>query len=793
MRSLHTGSGCFLSFPAQQLHISGGFSILQKRTSHRASLTAGIVAAIVFVGAVASNLIASDLQPILLQHYRPWVWLTGSIALVVAVVTAIIEVRRRTHSSNSDAPVSTVTANAKRNAAVGGDVNSSTIVTGNKNLVGNEIDGDNVGRDKIINIHPPSSSTASTLIQAHEIPPPPADFTGREDELRGLLTAIEVGGVNISGLHGMGGIGKTALALKLVELLKPRYPDAQFFLDLKASTQRLTIAEALAHVVRAYHPAAKLPESESELRGLYLSVLDGQRALLLMDNAANAEQVEPLIPPVGCLLLVTSRQHFTVPGLTAKNLDTLSAADARDLLLTIAPRIGSHADEIATLCGHLPLALRLAAASMVKYRNLSPEDYVRRLQDRQQRLQLIDASLSLSYDLLSEELRERWRWLAVFPDTFAGDAAAAVWEVEVDQAKFILSELMATSLVEWDETNDRYRLHDLARLFAEEKMSAEERTVSQRQFATHYNEVLAAAEKLYLEGGESLLRGLALFDLEWSNIQAGHARVVAQTDDAEMVWLGMTYPSAGAYVLSLRQHSREQIRWLDIALVAARQLQDRKGESVALTHLGLAYAALGETRRAIQFYEQALLIDREIGDRRGEGADLGNLGIAYKNIGEPHRAIQFYEQALLIHREIGDRRGEGNDLGNLGNAYAALGETRRAIRFFDQRLTIAREIGDRRGEGNALGNLGNAHAALGETRRAIQFYEQPLLIAREIGDRRGEGNAFWNMSVALYQLGERAQAIQHAEQALTIYEQIEDPVATNVRAQLAEWRGQTDT
>jgi hypothetical protein len=130
-------------------------------------------------------------------------------------------------------------------------------------------------------------------------------------------------------------------------------------LDLKgASTQPLTVAEALAHVVRAYHPAAKLPDSESELRGLYLSVLNGQRALLLMDNAANAEQVEPLIPPAGCLLLVTSRQHFTVPGLAAKNLDTLSAADARDLLLTIAPRIETQADEIATLCGHLPLALR---------------------------------------------------------------------------------------------------------------------------------------------------------------------------------------------------------------------------------------------------------------------------------------------------------------------------------------------------------------------------------------------------------------------------------------------------
>ncbi len=805
---------------------------MQKHRLYWASLIAGIVAAIAFVGAVAGNLIASDLQPIL-QPYRRWVWLTGAIALVVAVATAIAEVRRRSVPSGSDMPDS-INAYAKRSVAVAGNVNNSPIVTGDKNVVGNEIDGDNVGRDKIINIHQTATSAAATPPRIHEVPPPPADFTGRQDELRELLTAIEVGGVTISGLQGMGGIGKTALALKLVELLKPRYPDGQFFLDLKgASTQPLTVAEALAHVVRAYHPAAKLPESESELRGLYLSALDGQRALLLMDNAANAEQVEPLIPPAGCLLLVTSRQHFTVPGLAAKNLDKLSAEDARDLLLTIAPRIEKLADEIATLCGYLPLALRLAAAAIVKYRNLSPADYVRRLRDRQQRLQLIEASLSVSYELLSEELRERWRWLAVFPDTFAGNAAAAVWGVEVDQAQYILGELMAASLLDWNENSSRYRLHDLARLFADAKVSAEELAVGQKLFATHYRDVLAAANELYLEGGESLLRGLALFDLERGNIQEGHAWVAARADTAgaDVAWSAMTYPNAGAYLLDLRQHSRERIRWLEIALAASRRVQDRKGEGATLSNLGTAYAILGETRRAIQFFERALLIDRETGNRKGEGTTLGNLGLAYAGLGEIHHAIQFFEQALLIAREIGDRRGEGNALGNLGNAYADLKEIRRAIQFYEQALVIDREIGDRRGEGTALGNLGIAYKNLGETRRAIQFNEQQLAIVREIGDRRGEGNALgslglaymnlsefrravefyeqqlaivreigyrrgegialYNMSLALDQLGEHAQAIRQAEQALTIFEQIEDPNAAQVRAQLAAWREHT--
>lgn len=716
----------------------------------------------------------------------------------------------------------------ERAVAIGGDASDVIITTGDQNIVFSLKGADAAA------VLTALSSIAPTRL--HEVPRPPADFTGREDELKELLTSIETGGVTISGLQGMGGIGKTVLAFKLIELLKPRYPNAQFFLDLKgASTQPLTVAEALAHVVRAYHPAAKLPDSESELRGLYLSVLDGQRALLLMDNAANAEQVEPLIPPAGCLLLVTSRQHFTVPGLVAKNLDTLSAADARNLLLTIAPRIETQADEIAALCGHLPLALRLAAASMVKYRNLSPADYVRGLRDRQQRLQLIDASLSLSYALLSEELRERWRRLAVFPDTFEGGAAAVVWAVEVDQAIYILGELMAASLVEWNETSGRYRLHDLARLFVDAKLSAEERAVGQKRFAMHYKDVLAAANELYLEGGESLLYGLALFDLEWGNIQIAHASVAAQTDsdDADLTTLGMTYPLVGADVLDLRQHPRKQIRWLEIALAAARQLKDRKREGSALGNLGNAYSDLSETRRAIQFYEQLLAIVRENGDRRGEGGALSNLGIAYADLGESCSAIQFYEQALLIHRQFGDHRNEGKDLGNLGIAYKDLGENSRAIEFFEQQLAIVRKIGDRRGEGNALGSVGNVYSALGETRRAIHFYEQSLVIAREIDDRSGEGTALgclgaayftlgetrpaiqfheqylsiareignrryegialWNLSGALYQLGDRAQAIQHAEQALTIFEEIEDPNAAKARAQLATWREQTNT
>jgi tetratricopeptide (TPR) repeat protein len=652
------------------------------------------------------------------------------------------------------------------------------------------IEGDFVGRDKVTNVFNVPIPTISAL---HQLPPPPRDFTGRKEELEELMSQIERGGVTISGLQGQGGIGKTALALKLAQKLAPRYPDAQFYLDLKGAAKQkpLSPAEALSHVIRAYHPTAKLPEGVEELRALYFSVLNGQRALVLMDNARDAEQVEPLVPPESCVLLVTSRQHFTLPGLFPKSLDTLTPEESRELLLKIAPRIGDRADEIAKLCGHLPLALRLAASALAERANLSPADYLRRLSDAKTRLSLVEASLTLSYELLTPDQQRLWRSLAVFPATFDAAAAAAVWESDFDASQEALGDLINYSLLEWDADTSRYHLHDLARLFADSRMSDDEGRATRMRHAAQYLKVLGESQELYSKGGEATKSGIALFDAEWGNIEAGQNWSCGHASgDDKAAWHCNQYPNAGAYILSLRQRPRDQILWLKAALEAARQLNDRATEGGHLVNLGLAYANLGETHRAIEFHEEALSILREIGHRLGEGRVLGSLALDYAALGEPRRAIEFHEQYLDIAREIGDRYGEGQALNNLGLAYADLGEIRRAIEFFEQSLEISREVGDRRGEGQILGNLGGAYYRLGDTQRAIEFGEQDLVIAREIGDHRGEASVLFNIGVALLSLGNQVQAIAHAEAALEIFEQIESPNAGIIRAALARWRGE---
>jgi tetratricopeptide (TPR) repeat protein len=667
------------------------------------------------------------------------------------------------------------------------DAKGVSITGGQTNVV-----GDLVGGDKHFHQAPTPVNAA-----LHQLPPPPDDFTGRTKELERLHAAIEKDGFHISGLQGQGGVGKTALALKLAEELAFDYPDAQIYLDLKGISEKpLTVAEAMSHVLRSFNLQEKVPDSEDELRGRYRTVLHSKRSLLLMDNAKDANQVRPLIPHRGCALIVTSRMHFTLPGLRAENLETLPPQDAEELLLRIAPRIGSESGPISRLCGYLPLALRLAASALAVRIDLSPQDYSGQLSVEKNRLKLlaneeesVEASITLSYRLLTSGAQKLWRALAVFPGAFDVSAAAFVWKIETSLARQALSALLRFSMLEWNDAAKRYRLHDLMRDFANARIEPLERAEAHMRHAMHYFTILRDANTLFETGGTSILSGLGLFDMEWANIQSGQSWAVRhRVDDRRTAQLCSDFPDWGCYILALRLHPREQIHWRKAALLAAESLKDRTAEARHLSNLGEALTVLGEYPQAIPYCEKALLFTREVGDRRSEANVLGNLGNVYKEMGDTDHALQFFEQSLVIAREVGDQRGEGATLGNLGVLSKDRGDFSRAIEYHNQRLTIARKIGDRRGEGNALGNLGITYCAQGNHRRGIESFQNQLAITHEIGDKRGEGVALINRGKAFDSLGDREKAIQDAEAALRIFEEIEHPSRDSVKQLLNEWR-----
>ena len=616
---------------------------------------------------------------------------------------------------------------------------------------------------------PPSPD--APLLMLHQVPPPPHDFTGREKELAELERQIKEGAV---GIFGMQGTGKTALAYALTAGIADRFPDAQIYLDLKGSAQpgqtALSGAEILRHIIQTFQPTVRLPEKEAELRPRYYSVLKGKCVLLLMDNAAGPEQIEPLLPvPEGCALIVTSRKRFHFEGLHPLDLSALRPEEARELLIRLAPRLGDAAPELAKVCGCFPLALRQAAGAVNERPDLEVREHLARLTDWKGRAGLIEGPIAYGLSLVSESTRVGWRQLAVFPGRFDRKAAAAVWGVKDDAAADRFGELLRYCLIEWDELNKRYHLQDAVHDYAVQQLAGTERDLAERRHAAYYCQVLSQGDSLYLEGGEKVLQGLALFDREWENIRTGQAWAAAHAGDDEFAArLSARYPDAGAYCLNLRLHPRDWIAWFESSLTAARKLGDRRGEGCALGNSGNAYFRLGDPHHAIEFHKQSLAILREIGDRRGEGGTLCNLGNAYAVLGKTRRAIEFYEQALAIARGIGNRREEGNALGNLGAAYADLGETRRAIEFYEQALVIFRETRDRHSEGIALCGLGMAYACIGDPRRAIEYHEQALSIAREIRNRLGEGEALDNLGNAYLDLGNSHRAIELHEQALAI-------------------------
>jgi tetratricopeptide (TPR) repeat protein len=340
--------------------------------------------------------------------------------------------------------------------------------------------------------------------------------------------------------------------------------------------------------------------------------------------------------------------------LKEKDLDVLPLEDAKKLLLEIAGRIGEHAGELAKLCGCLPLALRNAASALAEKKNLNVADYVERLKDARKRLSLVEASFSLSYELLTPELQRLWSLLFVFPADFDLAGVVAVWEMEPAPSEEALGELTKWSLVDFLPSGEggRYRLHDMARVFADSRLGADAREPAQQRYAKHYQELLWEANELFLRGGDSLSNGLIQFDTDWANIQKGQEWAKINADKSlEISAICSNFAWAGS-ILGLRLHSLMNVEWLEVALAASRKTENQNAEGAHLGNLGNAYAALGQPVKAIEYYEQALKISRVIGDRRGEGDHLFNMSLSLNNLDQRAKAIDLAKSALKIYEQI---------------------------------------------------------------------------------------------------------------------------------------------
>ena len=494
---------------------------------------------------------------------------------------------------------------------------------------------------------------ASAKVARHELPPLRPEFTNRDRETKELVEAVRKHHFSTLAVRGMAGIGKTTLAIKVAETLAPYFPDGEIYVDLKRGPKTdefprgrpLTVAEVMDKVIHSLDLEAPVPPNDAARVGDYYNALFGKRVVLLMDNAEDAAQVKDLAPQKGSVMIVTSRERFDLPGLARQDLDKFSREDACKLLLKVAPSIGDRADEIASLCEFLPEALSRVGGMLVSQSLSSLLKKMENIKERS-RITGIELSLTASSEMLTDDLRQRWFQLGIFPDTFDGKAAAKVWDVELDDAKDVLEDLRKRCLVELHaELTKRYKLTNLVRDFTFSHLDNIPREAARRRHSGYYRRVLQFADHLCLTEKEA--EGLALFDLEWSNLNTGQAWAASNAGvDLAASELVIGYAYVGKQSLFLRKRPREFLEWLRMALAISRQKGNRQNEGVMLQALGRAYELMMDYERSIEYFKQDLAVARQRGARDLEGDAFLNLAVVSNKAGRLNDATSYAKHAL---------------------------------------------------------------------------------------------------------------------------------------------------
>ncbi|OQD51664.1 hypothetical protein BM536_038805 [Streptomyces phaeoluteigriseus] len=647
-----------------------------------------------------------------------------------------------------------------------------------------------------------------------------ADLVGRERHTSELLGVLDPGGAGpgVVVVTGLAGVGKTALALDTAQRARACgwFPGGVLFVHLRGYDPAgpVTGGQALETLLRALGVRDEdLPPTLAEQESLYRSEL-ARRAqvgpvLVVADDASATAQLLPLMPASpGHQLLATSRDALTGPGFPGRliSLDQLDVESAAGLIAHTLTQVRSDDSrprqepaalrEVAAQCGGLPLALTIAAAQLTLDPGLPIADLAASLADTRTRLRAlryedrdgrslgVQAAFELSYQRLEERPAGLLRLLSLNagPD-ISTTAAAVLTDEPLPATRQGLAALARAGLIgEQPIGSNRWRMHDLTRLYADELCHRHDDGPPRQQALERLLEYYRATADAADDHLRALPRqpvpdlfpnrtaALAWFDTEHPNLTA--AVPLAATADQNDLALSL----AESLVVYLRERRffLEAVTTAEQALTTARELGDRHSEAIALDNLGTALDQVRRFEEAITAHNQAIDICRELGDRHSEGQTLNNLGLVLRQVRRFDEAITAHTQATDICREFGDRHSEGIALNNLGIALQQVGRFGDAITAHNQATDIHRELGDRHREGLALNNLGTALRKVRRFDEAITAHKQDLAICRELGDRHGEGIALNNLGLALQQMRRFDDAITAHTQAADIYRELGD-------------------
>jgi tetratricopeptide (TPR) repeat protein len=603
------------------------------------------------------------------------------------------------------------------------------------------------GRDIQAGFNLPAEAPAALA----QLPAPVTGFTGRDRELESLSALMRPAareGPLVVSIAGPPGVGKTALAVEAGRAaLRHGWYGGVLFIDLHGYDEApLAAANALSVLLRALGVRAEfIPDDAEERAGLYRSVLAqvSDPVLLIADNASSEAQVRPLLPGSAAhAVLVTSRH--TLAGLDARLLDVTIMDDAASVaLLDEALRSahpgddrisvdGSAAGRLAAACGGLPLALRIVAAILradPTRRVVDLSDTLAEERERLRRLRYDDgssgglsvkAAFELSYRALDETAARMFRLLSLGPGPSLSTGAAAVLaDLPADDARDVLAGLLRAHLIEpAPGAADRWRRHDLLRLYADELSDAEtdpdlREHALDRLFDYYLIRAQAAKTRLLAPPGAQAPghfsdreTALAWLDAE----RPGLVSAIFKAASARPHPIAYRLPVILAEYFSRRRHLDDWLATADVALTIANGLGDLDTRAEALNNLGWALHTVRRFDEAIVAHQKAAATWRILGNSRGEGIAWHNLGMSLHEMRRFDEAITAFRLDLAICREARDQRGEGVTLNSLGLSLREAGRPAEAITVLRDSVAIWREIGDPHEEAMALNNLAAALA-----------------------------------------------------------------------------------
>jgi DNA-binding SARP family transcriptional activator/tetratricopeptide (TPR) repeat protein len=633
-----------------------------------------------------------------------------------------------------------------------------------------------------------------------QLPADIADFTGRAGQVEQIgrhLTDSAEGrlATRIVVITGQGGVGKSSLAVHAAHTVTGHFPEGQLFADLHAGAgQPVSPMQVLERFLRALGvPGQQVPETLDERAELYRDLVANRKMLVVLDDAADEGQVLPLLPgSAAASVMITSRHRLGgLAGAAYIEVGVFYAEASLELLGRIAgdARVRAQsaaAAAVAGQCGHLPLALRVAGARLAERPHWDIQQLADRLTDETRRLDelqhghlAIRPSISLSYNSRSDQARRLLRRLALVEAPLFSAWVAGPLLGQPAAGEDALDELVSARLVEvtgpGSGVYSQYRLHDLIRVYARERLAAEEPPAEQKAALERMLGALLylakEADHRYSSADFALMHSdatlwpvplaeqlvsdpMAWYERERAALISG-VRQAAEAGFTDLCW-DLAFNEAALF--EIRAYFDDWRETHEIALHTARQAGNVRGQATILYALAALHVREGQLELAREQLTTAVRLFQDVGDDRGIAKVAAQLSTVDRISGRFDDAARHGQQALPILRRLADLVQLASLIRNLAQVKMELGELGDAEELLAEAMRLAQAARIGHIEASILDQLGMTHLLAGELTRAVGTLDLALAKARDIGVTGTEAHILTSIGIAKTRLGEFAQA-----------------------------------